>query len=153
MWGGGKEDMSSEIKLNDLTGLHKLSGVDFGQAPEYKPSYSDDIPSTIDFIIDGEIYSAIENPSDGYRSSMGNFIKNRENIGIKNKFQENEVYGIMRNDGFYRGNDVIDFYDVKTNKIVLSVETGNCNDYYPYFVSDFNPENMCLNIDKRSRHE
>ena len=41
--------------------------------------------------------------------------------------------------------DILELVDVKTEKVVLRVGTANCNDYYPYFVAEFDPTAMAAN--------
>lgn len=92
-------------------------------------------------------YTAIEDPSDGYRSSMREIKVSK--VVVKNTFKPVQVFGIMRHDNKYNKNDIIDFYDVKTGKIVLSVGTSDSDDYYPSFVAEFTPESMVLNAERR----
>ena len=132
------------MELQELVGLHKLSGVDMSNEKikeEWGDSFED--CQVINFILDKKTYTAIEDPSDGYRSSMREIKLSK--VVIKNVFKPVQVFGIMRRDENYNKNDIIDFYDVKTGKIVLSVGTSNSDDYYPSFVAEFTPESMVLN--------
>lgn len=131
------------MELKDLVGKHLLSGVQYGKSE--KGEYDYDEPSTVDFILDGKILSVIEDPDDGYRSSMKEIVIDREGLIITNTFKPVEVIGTFRQNSNYEDNDVVDFVDSITGKIVLSVGTVNTNDYYPYFVGEFKPENLCSN--------
>jgi len=91
-------------------------------------------------VLDRKTYTAIEDPTDGYRSAMKE-IKESKAI-VKNKFSPVKVMGIMRPNSL---DELIDFYDIKTDKIVLSVGTHDYSDYYPMFVAEFTPENMIIN--------
>jgi len=96
------------------------------------------------FILDGVAYQAVEDPDDGYRS----YCKDIEIVDaatIKNKFEPIEVICKMTEDGQYQKNDVLEIYDGITGGIILEIGTENTNDYYPYFVFRFTPENMSLN--------
>jgi hypothetical protein len=129
------------MELKDLVGLHKLSGVDMSNESikaEWGDSFED--CQVINFILDRKTYTAIEDPSDGYRSSMQEVKESK--VVVKNKFAPVKVMGVMRPDN---SDDVIDFFDVKTGKIVLSVGTDDLDDYYPSFVAEFTPENMAIN--------
>lgn len=129
------------MELQELVGLHKLSGVDMSNEKikeEWGDSFED--CQVINFILDKKTYTAIEDPSDGYRSSMREIKLSK--VVIKNVFKPVKVMGVMRQD---TSDDVIDFFDVKTGKVVLSVGTENLDDYYPGFVAFFNPENMAIN--------
>jgi len=132
------------MELKDLVGLHKLSGVDMSNEKikeEWGDSFED--CQVINFILDKKTYTAIEDPSDGYRSSMREIKESK--VIIKNKFVPVKVMGVMRRKESYHENDIIDFYDVKTGKLVLSVGTDNSDDYYPSFVAEFTPESMAIN--------
>lgn len=135
--------MKEKMDLKDLVGKHVLSGVQFGKI-EKKYSYCDE-STTVDFILDDKIISVVENSDDGYRSSMEEIIINRKGVNITNRFTPVEVVGMFRVGSKYEINDIIDFVDIITGKVVLSVGTGDTNDYYPYFVGEWKPENLCLN--------
>jgi len=125
------------MELEDLVGLHELSGVDFNNE-SIKATWGDsyDDCQVVNFIIDGLTYSVIENPCDGYRSCMKEIKQSP--VEVENKFPDVTVYGSMND-------QVLIFHDVHTNKIVLSIGTRNAHDYYPCFVSNFSPENMIIN--------
>lgn len=137
-----------EVDFTELIGEHMLSGVEFGTAP--KGEYDDSDPNTVDFIMDGETYSAIEDPSDGYRSSMRSLRQNRAGVEIKNRFAPVKVIGSMRPDDDYEKNNVLDFVDATNGKIVLSIGTADIDDYYPGFVGDWTPENLSINEGAKS---
>jgi hypothetical protein len=135
------------MKLKDFIGKHSLTGCQNGSVPK-KDEWQDSDPNTLDFILDGRLFSVIEDPSDGFRSSMDEIIENRPGLIVTNIFEPCEVIGVFRPDGSYEKNDVIDFYDVVTGKVVMSIGTENTDDYYPCFVGSFSPENMAANKDK-----
>ena len=97
------------MELKDLLGKHKLSGVEFGKIE--KREYDWEEPSTVDFILDGKIISAIEDPDDGYRSAMRELMENRPGVVINNKFKAVNVLGVFRADSNYEKNEIIDFID------------------------------------------
>lgn len=41
--------------------------------------------------------------------------------------------------------DILVFVDVKNGKEILKVGTGNTDDYYPYCVLEYTPENLSCN--------
>lgn len=133
------------MELKNLIGLHKLSGVDTS-SEKIKEEWGDSFEDcqVINFIIDGKTYTAIEDPSDGYRSSMKEIKES--SVIVRNKFKPCRVLGVMRGQENYEDNDIIDFIDVVTTKIVLSVGTRAISDYYPSFVAEFTPENMSVNL-------
>lgn len=133
------------MELKDLVGLHKLSGVDMSNEKikeEWGDSFED--CQVVNFILDKKTYTAIEDPSDGYRSSMREIKLSK--VVIKNVFGPCKVMGVMRQRGRDDGDhDIIDFYDVKTGRVVLSVGTSYADNYYPSFVAEFMPESMAIN--------
>ena len=100
--------------------------------------------NVVDFVLDGRVFSAVEDPEDGYRSSLGKILVDRV-ASVKNMFPPCHVIASRRQDREYEKNDMIDFVDVLTSKVVLSVGTENTDDYYPYFVGIFDPTAMCYN--------
>lgn len=136
----------NEMELQDLIGKHILSGVDMSNKSiqTYGESFED--CEVINFVLDGKTYTAVENPEDGYRSCMSE-IKESEEL-VSNMFIGQEVVGKMRDDDTYETNDVLELIDINTGKTILAVGTGNTDDYYPYFVAEFTPENMSVNSGK-----
>jgi hypothetical protein len=147
------------MEVKDLTGEHILTGVDMENEDieEYGGIFAD--CQVINFVLDGKTLSAIEDPTDGYRSSMKDLKEAYKNPSaadsfrrsiflisispffVKNMFPECRVVGKIR-DG---QPDVIEFIDIVTGREVLSVGTDTTDDYYPSFVAEFLPENMTIN--------
>lgn len=135
-----------EITLDSLVGEHLLDGVDLS-SEKIKESYGDGFEdcNIVKFRLDGVIYTAIEDPDDGYRSSMRSITVGGE---ISNSFPAVHILVRKKPDGDYV-NDVLEFVDVETGKIILEVGTDNTDDYYPCFVGYFSPENMSINAAKK----
>jgi hypothetical protein len=131
------------IELESLLGKHYLSGVDFDNE-SVKEKWSDRFEDcqAIRFILDGDTYTATEDPSDGYRSCMRYLIKTDHKI--RNTFPAVMVFGIKKPRDWHE-NNTVQFYDVETGKLVLEVGTDNFDDYYPSFVGRFYPENLIHN--------
>lgn len=132
------------MELNDLVGLHKLSGVDMLKYSVHEESNKMYDAQVINFILDGVTYSVIEDPEDGYRSSMKEIVVSDSKLS--NIFPECMVMCQMRIR--IRGkvnDDVLDMVDITTGKVVLSVGTSDFDDYYPLFEGNFYPENMIVN--------
>lgn len=129
--------------FEDLVGNHILSGVDYGS--KIVSRYGDEDDSEyVTFILDNVAYTAIEDPEDGYRSCCDDLIVNPCGT-IHNAFDPVEVVCKMRENDDYEVNDVLEVYDVKTEKLILAIGTMNTDDYYPWFEFEYNPENMILN--------
>ena len=133
------------MELKDITGVKKLDAVDFSteSIKSWDDMYED--CQVCRFRLDDVVYVAIEDPEDGYRSSMKElFIDN--NAKIKNVFKKIDVICRHRNKmDNHTDADVLELIDAKTGKIVLEVGTENTDDYYPWFTASFNPKAMCLN--------
>ena len=135
------------MELKALIGKHKLSAVDIGNMQikeRYGAGFED--ASCISFTLDGITYTAIEDPEDGYRSSMGTL--NECNHVLQNQFPAIEVIGRMREKGEYgQVDEVLELVSSENGQIVLEVGTTNTDDYYPSFLAWWKPELMPKNID------
>lgn len=141
-------------ELTDLLGTRRLDAVDFDNE-KMKQWYGDRYEdcAVCRFRLDGVVYIAIEDPSDGYRSTMRDLIVAND-VTMKNVFPAIEVIGRRRTEGEYGGtDDVLELVDAITDKVVLEVGTDNCDDYYPCFVASFHPEAMATNADVLAAEE
>lgn len=130
------------VTLEDLVGEHILDGVDMFDE-RVKLSWGDEYENCemMRFRLDGIIYLAIQDPEDGYRSSMDKIVISE--TPMKNTFQPQRVIGRLRTKGTYsQVDEVLELIDVHTGKTVLEIGTANTDDYYPYFVATFSPENF-----------
>lgn len=130
------------IELDSLVGEHVLDGVDLlnERVKIYGENFED--ASVIRFRLDGVVYTAIEDPDDGYRSSMEKIYA--EKGEIKNAFPPVKITARKKPDDG-QTNDTLELIDAVTGKVIVEVGTDNTDDYYPYFVSAFWPENMVTN--------
>lgn len=134
------------MELSELVGLKQFSGCDFSTG--VIDSYGEDKQTNcINFILDGVTYTALEDDNDGYRSAMNEVRVSDAALG--NSFPPVQVMCVMRQDE-YKTFDILDCYDVRNGKRVLSVGTDYNDSYYPSFVSDFTPENMHINDEAQS---
>lgn len=133
------------MELKDLAGEHMLDAVDFSN--EQVKTWGDEFEAcnVMRFRLDGKVYMATEDPSDGYRSSMRELA-----VGewpMTNVFPPLRVVGRHRTANEYGGSsDVLELLDAGTGKTVIEVGTDNDDDYYPSFVANFQPENMTPNV-------
>ena len=133
------------IELQSLVGPHVLDGVDF--STEQVKTWGDYLENAqhCRFRLDGVVYIAVENPDDGYRSSMRHLLVGAGDM--TNTFLPLRVIGRHRTSGKYSGvDDVLELIDEKTGQVVLEVGTDNVDEYYPGFVASFHPEAMAHNI-------
>eukprot|EP00919_Chromeraceae_sp_WS-2016_P042264 GHVR01100535.1.p2 GENE.GHVR01100535.1~~GHVR01100535.1.p2 ORF type:complete len:133 (+),score=24.70 GHVR01100535.1:39-437(+) len=132
--------MVGEVELKDLIGKHVLTGIDFGKVDI--GSHRD--ANTVDLLLDDKKISIIEDPEDGYRSSMNEVMMNRKGFIVKNKFKPIELVGFFREP--ISDHDIVDFIDSMSGRVVLSIGTENYYDYYPVFINTWTPENLHVNI-------
>lgn len=141
--------MSEDITLESLVGEHVLDAVDTSTESvkrEYGDYYED--CEIIRFRLDGIVYTAIEDPSDGYRSCLERLFVSAD-APVSNVFPPIRVLARKKEREEYGGEpDVLELIDLVTGKTVMAVGTDNSDDYYPSFVGSFWPENMATNADK-----
>ncbi len=139
------------MKLKNLLGEHWLDAVDFKTGDDHNLTTSQELSNAIRFRLDGIAYTAIEDPDDGYRSSMDKLLVSK-GADMTNVFNPVWVFGRLKETDRYHSADseVIEFVDVWTTKVVLEVGTDGSDHYYPAFIANFQPENMVHNIDRTS---
>lgn len=114
---------------------------------EFSTCYTEQCLSfTVQFAADritGEstTYIAVQDPDDGYRSSMKCLITSKAEL--RNKFKPCEVLGSVMADH----SDVTEFVDVHTKKVVLEFGTNHDDSWYPTYVANFDPTAMHANKD------
>jgi hypothetical protein len=135
------------MELSDLVGEHMLDAVD--SSNEQVKTWGDQFEdcSVLRFRLDGKVYVATEDPDDGYRSSMRDLVVLPDDTIMHNTFAPQRVVGRYRNKSDYNEADVLELVDAVTGLIVLEVGTDNTDDYYPWFVGNFHPQNMACNAD------
>lgn len=137
---------TTEVTLDGLVGEHSLDAVDtYVEKVKQWGDYFEDA-ECIRFRLDGVVYTAIEDPDDGYRSSLRTLFVSPSDE-VRNVFPPVRVLVRKKDNEPYQINDTLEFIDIKTGKIVLEVGTNNTDDYYPYFVGTFSPQNMATNAD------
>jgi hypothetical protein len=137
------------MELKDLVGRHTLDAVDFEtqKIPGWGGGFED--CNCIRFRVDGVVYIALEDPVDGYRSSMRELMI--VDCKMTNVFPEVKVLARHRTINEYHDIDnVLELIDERTGKVIVEVGTANTDDYYPYFVAKFHPEAMVINVKKES---
>ena len=139
------------MELRDLVGIHLMTGIETGTVKRESWWSVEDDCNYIKFRLDGVTYMAVEDPDDGYRSSCRELeIVNEE---CKTKLPDILVECKMR-DNFHdtifgtETNDILEFYDTDNKQMFMAVGTGNTTDYYPYFVFEYMPEELCCNATK-----
>jgi hypothetical protein len=138
------------VDFESLVGEHELDAVDESiiQIKQWDWSDSLEDANVIRFRLDGKVYTAVEDPSDGYRSSMEKLFVSEDN-DMKNTFAPVKVLARIRTEYEYGGTaEVLQLLDMKNGKVILECGTDNTDDYYPSFVASWKPENMAVNSGK-----
>jgi hypothetical protein len=119
--------------------MHKLSGV--GRRGVASDSYARRASvNQFFFTLDGVTYAATEDENDGYRSCMDKLEILDEKPVIM--FDPVDVVCHMEKDD---NRDILEMIDIRNGKTVLRVGTDYYDSYYPYFVSEWTPENLYCN--------
>lgn len=105
--------------------------------------------SGLAFIFNGQKYLALEDPQDGYRSSLNFVFRLPDWVEIPNVFENVPVYcqyttGSPPTDkeSLYGVTELIVFRNMKNGGSILSIGTENLDDYYPNSVLLFEPKNI-----------
>lgn len=147
--------MSHYRNLKDFVGVHKLSGVQFGVYTDDNLYYGTTTQQLF-LVLNGETWVFTEDPNDGYRSMLRDRVSRADDVNIINRFPDIRVAAIMRqitdeddddSYGYLETCEILDMIDLRSGKRVVSLGTGNTNDYYPYCVMKFQPENLHVNLE------
>lgn len=129
------------VTLSDLVGAHEFSGIDFYAETEVSHA------QVIRFVLDDIVYTAIEDPCDGYRSMLESLEVAesgvvKSGVVVLNTFRPHWVEARM---SIEPHEDVLIFYDRFTGLPILTLGTSMINSYYPSFVCDYQPSNLMDN--------
>ena len=119
---------------------HYLSGVDQGVIPP-RGSYDSEDANCLVFVLDDVAYWAIEDPQDGYRSALEDIAVSPAFL-VRNRFAPVAVTGSLDNDV---QRSVLALRDKANGNVILEVGTGEVDDWYPYYVANWSPENLSVN--------
>lgn len=135
------------MDLKELVGTHNLTAVDFGVDP------ADAAANNCTFVLDGIAYRVTENPDDGYRSYMRDIVV-VDGWVPQNSFAPCSVHArYIEKERDYEDCEILQMDDATTGRPVLRVGEGNSDDYYPYYIADFDPRNMAVNATAESTEQ
>lgn len=132
-------NIKDAIELSSLVGEHLLSGCDCTteQVLDYGETHVS--AGVMRFVLDGKVYEAIEDPEDGYRSSLEG-LQLAEGKTVENMFPAIKVMGVHRTERKHdygtENDDVLELRD-ENGKTILEVGTSDIDDYYPGCVMNF----------------
>ena len=135
-----------DVPFDSLAGEHELDAVD-ESTEQVKRWYGDQFEDAncIRFRLDGKVYTGIEDPSDGYRSSMQKLFVSTDHE-MKNVFPPVKVLASIRTKYEHGGSsNVLELRDAKNGRVILAVGTENDDDYYPWFLASWMPGEMAVN--------
>lgn len=97
------------------------------------------------FILDQIHYTVMEDPEDGYRSHMQSDIREEYlPYAPSTSFPPCRVHCVHCHTS---SDDYLQLIDAATAQVVLEIGTKNTDDYYPYFIAHYHPENMSQNAE------
>ena len=137
------------MELKGLEGNHVLTGISEKQI-EVEGDWGDKLKCfAFSFELDGNVYTAIEDPADGYRSYLKKLAVNEYKINTVIPKTKVRVEHITLTDDFCKEEcDLLKVYDKISEKIILEVGVKNIDDYYPYYVAHWKPQNLHYNLSK-----
>jgi hypothetical protein len=117
-----------------------------GRAPTLTGVYTsltlEEDAESVAFVVDGVTYAAIEDPNDGYRSSLQEIRVLGMELPPTARIPPHLVRGRLVDDGTDR---VLELVDVETGRPVVRVGTTEVDDYYPCFVGTYDPSALAAN--------
>lgn len=127
----------TQIKFAALVGEHIFTGADFGVVPVRDRSIWDpEVANCFRFVLDGVTYVAVEDESDGYRSSMRDLYVSSDTdvpsvppVRVVLTHQTAGEYG--------RTDDVLVATVIATGRELFTIGTRNTDDYYPWFEAHY----------------
>lgn len=125
--------------MEDLAGKHVFSGIETGVTARDSFGGVQD-SGYVKFTLDGINYVCYEDPDDGWRSYMGELSVS--DVPCKYKIPDTECVCNIISDRFRL---VVEFVDLKNDKVFLRIGTEDWDDWYPYCVMEYTPENLHWN--------
>lgn len=128
--------LEQNIKLSDLVGWFDLTGVDYTTTKALNSWSDDDDAQVMTLILNGISFSFIEDPDDGYRSTLDSVIVG-EFQEIENTFPPIKVYFTHVDE---EQEHMIYGYVNTMDKYILRIGTDHTDDYYPTYTAEWNPK-------------
>ncbi len=123
------------ISIEDLVGSHVLSGVERGYT-----EYDNENVEFLSFTLDGVNYMAVEDPEDGWRSSLREIIITEKTPKIK---LPNVKVVCFMEPGEHK--NILCFQDSQNCEVFMSVGTNYYDEWYPVCVLEYDPRKLYVN--------
>ncbi len=127
------------MELKDLAGKHVLEGVDI--VVHY---LNGEKANSMILLLGGVCYAFVEDPEDGYRSCLDR-VEVLHDHKMVNTFVPHLVNVTHIDDDC---KDALVIKDILSDSIVIEVGTWMHDEYYPTFVSSWEPKNLAVNKGK-----
>lgn len=134
----------TEVDFSTLLGTHVLDTA----AVESTVAGHPDSASHFSFGMGGRVYTATEDPSDGYRSYCEKIVVSDDKTLLKGAAPLGRVVHVTQEiPDKYRNCDILVFTDAETGHVWMRLGTDNTDDYYPFCVFEWNamPKNTNTN--------
>jgi hypothetical protein len=132
--------MNCRVEFDDLIGTHVLTGFWRSEAA-INNGWDLHNADAVTFILNGVTYQALEDPQDGYRSSIDHIVRCSPAPEPKNEFPPVKVNIYKSIADTFEG---LLIEDAVSKLIVAEIGTERSDSYYPSFVASFYPEHMTL---------
>ena len=128
------------MQLKELKGNRKFYGIEFSQEDtRYGTS------NIVLLGLDNQVYKISDDPDDGYRSFMDEKIEILQNHTFQNTFPPMKVaiqWVEIKSKDSFTGIHVLDAF---SQQPVLILGTDYSDNYCPFAVSEYTPENLSYN--------
>lgn len=149
-----------EAQFEDLVGVHTLDGADYVSEETLEllktmnPDFED--ASMLLFRLDGIVYLAVEDPEDGYRSTLGHIYNmgpgSMTNVFPPVRVRVDYVTEHIQSHGGKEECEVLRFMELlpgdDLGDVIMEVGTEDSNDYYPSCVMYFDASRLSYNKGK-----
>lgn len=128
------------MELQDLVGLHDLSGIEIGKMVLKAVYYGEQRCNFVKFTIDGVHYLAVEDPDDGYRSFCRDLTTSDE--APRFSFPPKAVKCYMECSDDCCHNDILIVENRVTGETILEIGTEDIDEDCPCFHLVCNPKGI-----------
>lgn len=138
------------MEIKELAGEHILQGIENGIEDIDDGWGWNTSANYIKIKLNGTTYKMVEDPDDGYRSICREpiIVDGDPGIPLPNipvRIEYSDISKSSSNSFWVEKEDIISIFDKKNNELIAEIGTRNTDDYYPYSVMRWLPENLNIN--------